>query len=258
MALNKWLRKLIRVLLPLLFWLAVWQGVAWLVELRVSGRGNELLLPYPVSVLRSLIRLGQEVAFWQNVVASVMRVLAGMAVGTMVGVVLAVLTCAYRWCDNLFSPAIRVIRVTPVASFILLVLLWTSRNAVPGIIAGMMVMPVIWEDLSQSIRSVDPKLLEMAEAYRFTRLKKLVLIYIPSLRPHFLGTVTTAMGLAWKSGVAAEVLCLPKRAIGTQIYNSKLYLEVPDLFAWTVVVILLSLILEKLLRFYIVKAGGER
>ena len=74
------------------------------------------------------------------------------------------------------------------------------------------------------------------------------LIYLPSLRPYFLAAITTAMGLAWKSGVAAEVLCIPRPAIGTQIYNSKLYLDIPDLFAWTVAVVLLSLALEWLLR----------
>ena len=74
------------------------------------------------------------------------------------------------------------------------------------------------------------------------------LIYLPSLRPYLLAAVTTAMGLAWKSGVAAEVLCIPRPAIGTQIYNSKLYLDIPDLFAWTVAVVALSLLLEGLLR----------
>ena len=158
------------------------------------------------------------------------------------------LTCASRWCDLLLSPAIRVIRATPVASFILLVLLWTGRNTVSVIIAALMVLPVVWGNLSRGIQETDPQLLEMAKAYRFSSFKTIRLIYIPSLHPYFLSAITTAMGLAWKSGVAAEVLCLPKQAIGTQIYNTKLYLEIPDLFAWTVVVILLSLALEKLLR----------
>ena len=109
-------------------------------------------------------------------------------------------------------------------------------------------LPVVWGNLSRGIQETDPQLLEMAKAYRFSSFKTIRLIYIPSLHPYFLSAITTAMGLAWKSGVAAEVLCLPKQAIGTQIYNTKLYLEIPDLFAWTVVVILLSLALEKLLR----------
>lgn len=258
MAWNKVLRNLLHVLLPLAFWLAVWQGAAWMVELRVAGRGNELLLPYPISVLRSLVRLCGEGEFWKNVGTSLIRILLGMTVGVASGALLAVLTNAFSWCDWLLSPAIRVIRATPVASFILLVLLWTGRDTVPGIISGLMVMPVIWENLSQSIRTVDPQLLEMAGAYRFSPLKKCRLIYLPSVLPHFAGAVTTAMGLAWKSGAAAEVLCLPRRAIGTRIYNSKLYLEIPDLFAWTIVVVFLSLLLEKLLRIFLGRGGAGR
>ena len=111
-----------------------------------------------------------------------------------------------------------------------------------------MVLPVVWSNLCRGIRETDQKLLELAAAYRFSRWKRVRLIYLPSLRPYFLAAVTTAMGLAWKSGVAAEVLCIPRPAIGTQIYNSKLYLDIPDLFAWTVAVVLLSLALEWLLR----------
>lgn len=252
-------KKVIRWLVPLVFWIGVWQLAAWLVELSVEGRGNELLFPYPISVLKSLFRLAGENTFWQTVGASLTRILAGMVMGVVAGAVFAVLTCASQWCDCVLSPGIRVIRATPVASFILLVLLWTGRNTVPVVIAALMVLPVVWENFSRGIKATDRQLLEMARAYRFTPLKTVRLIYLPSLRPYFSAALTNAMGLAWKSGVAAEVLCLPKGAIGTQIYNSKLYLEIPDLFAWTVVVVSLSLILEKLLRFLLARwnGGGE-
>ena len=256
MASHKVFKKLTHILLPLAFWLAVWQGAAWLVELGVEGRGNELLLPYPLSVLKALLRLGAEPSFWGTVAASLGRILYGMAVGTLTGAVLAVLTNVSSWCDRLLSPAIRVIRATPVASFILLVLLWTGRDFVPVVIAALMVLPVVWANLSRGIQATDPQLLEMAKAYRFSAVKTVLLIYLPSLRPFFSAAVTTAMGLAWKSGAAAEVLCLPKKAIVTQIYNSKLYLEIPDLFAWTVVIVTLSLILEKLLRLLLGRWSG--
>lgn len=248
MAPNNRIKGILSALLPLVFWLLIWQAAAWLVELSVEGRGNELLLPYPVSVLRSLLRLGGELSFWKTVGSSLLRILWGLAAGVAAGAVLAVLTSVSVWCDRLLSPAIRVIRATPVASFILLVLLWTGRDSVPVVIAALMVLPVVWENLFRGIRATDKQLLEMAKSYRFSAFKRVRLIYLPSLRPYFSAALTTAMGLAWKSGAAAEVLCLPKFAIGTRIYNSKLYLEIPDLFAWTVVVVTLSLILEKLLR----------
>ena len=256
MASAKTFRRLALWLLPVIFWIGVWQLAAWLVELSVEGRGNELLLPYPLSVAKSLIRLAGEGGFWKTVAASLVRILSGMVLGAAAGIVLAVLTSASPVLDHILSPAIRVVRATPVASFILLVLLWTGRDAVPVIIAALMVLPVVWENFSRDIKATDPQLLEMAKTYRFSGFKTLWLIYIHSLRPYFSAALTNAMGLAWKSGAAAEVLCLPKEAIGTRIYNSKMYLEIPDLFAWTVVVVSLSLILEKLLRWALSRWNG--
>lgn len=247
--------KLKKILLPLLFWLLIWQLAGFWVERSVHGRGNELLLPYPTSVFRSLVRLCRTGEFWESVGSSLGRILLGLAGGTLAGTVLAVLTCANGWCDTLLSPAVRVVRATPITSFILLILLWTGRDRVPAVIAGLMVTPVVWENLTQGIRATDGKLLEMARAYRFSPIKTARLIYWPSMRPYFGAAVTTAMGLAWKSGVAAEVISLPKMAIGTEIYQSKLYLEIPDLFAWTLVVIALSLTLEAILNRLVGRKG---
>ena len=247
MAWSKGAKNCISALVPPAFWLGVWQLGAVLVERQVNGRGNELLLPYPATVWASLVRLAGTEGFWETVGTSLGRVLLGLALGTALGAILAWGTCASRWADKLLSPAIRVVRATPVASFILLVLLWTGKNFVPVVISALMVIPVVWGNLARGIRETDPQLLEMARAYRVSRWKTLRLVYLPSLRPYFGTAITTAMGLAWKSGVAAEVLCLPFRSVGTEIFNTKLNLEIPDLFAWTAVVVCLSLLLEKLL-----------
>ena len=255
---NKAGKNCISLLIPPAFWLGVWQLAALLVERSVEGRGNELLLPYPATVLAALIRLCGEASFWEIVLASLLRILMGLALGVALGALLAGMTCASRWCDRLLSPAIRVVRATPVVSFILLVLLWTGKNNVPVVIAALMVLPVMWGSLSRGIRETDPKLLELARAYRFSRLKTVRLIYLPSLRPYFSSALTTSMGLAWKSGAAAEVLCTPKWAIGSEIYYAKQGLEIPDLFAWTVVVVALSLVLEKVLEAAMNRGKGER
>lgn len=246
-------KPLWRNLLPPAFWLGAWQFFAWIVDLSMNGKGNELLLPYPGSVALALLELGQERGFWMTVLSSLGRILAGMALGSLLGMVLAGLTCLSPLAHDLLSPAIKVIRATPVASFILLVLLWVRRGWVPVVISALMVLPVVWSNLSRGIRETDAQLLEMARAYRFSRLKMLTLVYLPCVRPYFLSAVTTSMGLAWKSGAAAEVLCLPSFSIGTQLYNTKYYLEVPQLFAWTVVIVALSLGMERLLTFFLAR-----
>lgn len=255
---SKGLPNFIPALLPPAFWLGAWQLAAWLVDLHVAGRGNELLLPYPLTVAAALAVLVGQASFWASVGATLLRVAAGLCAGVVLGGLLAGLTCAGPWRARLLSPPIRIIRATPVASFILLVLLWTQRDQVPAIISALMVLPVMWENLVHGIRAADAQLLELARAYRFSREKVMRLIYLPSLRPYFLSALTTSVGLAWKSGVAAEVLCIPPLAIGTQIYGAKLYLEIPDLFAWTAVVVALSLALERGLRLALGQRGGRR
>ncbi|MEG1879203.1 MAG: ABC transporter permease subunit [Pseudoflavonifractor sp.] len=206
--------------------------------------GKDLLLPTPLAVMQTLLQLVVTPGFWQTAGVSLVRIFTGFLGGTLLGALFAALTCSFSWADLLLSPAIRVIRATPVASFILLVLLWVKTGLVPGVCAGLMVLPVVWGNVCKGISLVDPQLLELARAYRFGRWKTLALVYIPSVLPQFAGGCATGLGLAWKAGVAAEVLCLPQTAIGLQIFNAKRYLETPALFAWTAVVILLSFLLE--------------
>lgn len=235
------LKKIIKAIIPPAFWLGVWQLAAMAVDL-------ELLLPTPLAVGRSLVALAGTSEFWLSALYTLIRVLCGLAGGVLAGTLLAFLTHFSRWADLLLAPAVRVVRATPVVSFILLVYLWVSRANIPGVIAGLMVLPVMWGSLTSGLSAVDGGLLELAHAYRFSRIKTLRLIYLPSLRPHFVSGLLTAFGLAWKSGVAAEVICPPRLAIGSRIQQARLAMETPELFAWTLVIIALSLLLEGLLR----------
>ncbi len=246
-----------RVVIPLAFWLGVWQLAAFFLD-RALGRSSLLLLPGPVQVARTLLRLGATRAFWANAAVSLGRIFGGFAAGVALGTAAAVLTSASAWARRLLSPAIQVIRATPVASFIMLVLLWAPTGRVPTLIAALMVLPVLWSNVSRGIAETSPLLLEAARAYRFSRGRTVRLVYIPSVLPYFASGCSTALGLAWKSGVAAEVLCQPRLAIGSRLYGAKITLEMPELFAWTIVVILLSLLLEYALGAALRRLGRGR
>lgn len=207
--------------------------------------GSEFLLPGPLTTLLRLLDLGGSASFWQTALMSLGRILLGFLAGAAAGALLAALTGMSAWLESLLSPAIRVVRAVPVVSFILLLQLWLRSGRVPAVCAALMVMPVVWENVSKGIRETDPLLLEGARAWGFSRGKTLGLIYLPSVLPYFASACASGLGLAWKSGVAAEVLALPKLAIGLEMSNSKKYLETPDLFAWSVVVIALSFLLER-------------
>ena len=235
------LKKALQAAAPPALWLGVWQ-------LAALAAGRELLLPGPLAVGERLLVLAGTADFWLSVGSTLGRVFLGLLWGALAGAALAFATHFSPWADRLISPAVRVVRATPVVSFFLLVYLWVARSAIPWVIAGLMVLPVVWGALGAGLDSLDKQLLEFARAYRFTRFKTLRLVCLPALRPQFSAGLLTAFGLAWKSGVAAEVLCPPAYAIGSRIQQAKLGLETADLFAWTLAIVALSLALEKLLR----------
>lgn len=224
----------------LLFWGLVWQGLSMVV-------GNPLLLPTPMQVLLRLWALMGEASFWQITLVSIGRVLLGVLCGIALGAVLAVLTSVSGLLEQLIAPAMTAMQATPVASFAILVLIWMDRDFVPVLICVMMVLPVIWNSLSTGIRMTDPQLLEMAKVYRLPRLRVLQRIWIPSVQPYFRAACSSALSLGWKAGIAAEVLTVPKQSVGRMISESKLYLMTEDLFAWTLTVVILSLLLQKLM-----------
>ena len=231
----------IRTLLAILFWIAVWQIASMAV-------GKDLILPGPVSVIKALWSLVRQSSFWTSILMTVLRIMLGYAAGVALGCLLAFGCCRSRILDSLFSPIIRIVRATPVASFIILAMLWMSKGGVPVLMSALIVAPVVWGNLTEAYSSRDPALDEMAAAYRLGKWKHFRFILVPQLMPSLREACLTGLGFAWKSGIAAEVLSQPKLAIGSNIYYSKVYLETPELFAWTASVIALSFALEILVR----------
>jgi len=222
----------------LIFWALVWQCAA-------MAMGNPLLLPTPGQVLLRLWQLLGEAVFWQVTLLSIGRVLLGVVLGILLGVLLAVLTNVSSLADMLVAPAMTAIQATPVASFAILVLIWLERDFVPVLICVLMVLPVIWNALSTGIRETDVQLLEMAKVCRLPKGRILRRIYVPSVLPYFRSSSTSALGLGWKAGIAAEVLTVPKYSIGRMISEGKLYVMTEDMFAWTLTVVILSILLQK-------------
>ena len=234
------MKKLMRKALPLVFWLAVWAACYLAV-------GQDLLLASPLQVARRFDFLADAV-FWQCVGMSLWRTAAAYVLGVTAAVLLAAASCAWPLVDDIVRPAMAVVRATPVASFIILALVWLSSANVP-ILAGMlMVLPVVYANVREGVSSTDPQLKEMARLFRFTPCQTVRRVIVPSTMPTFLAACEACVGLCFKATIAAEVIGVPKKAIGTQLYHAKIYLETDALMAWTLVVILLSMLLERLLK----------
>ncbi len=233
----KYAKRICKILLIAAFWIAVWGFAAW-------KMGKPLLFPSPLVVFRTLAELVQTPQFYTITLRSLGNVLFGILLAVLGGTVLAAITSRVSLLRELFLPIMTVIKATPVASFIVLAMIWIGSEKVPSLITLLIVLPVVWTNLDEGVRKIDPQLREVARSYHFSIGKQFRFLILPSLTPFFSSAMRTSLGLAWKAGIAAEIIAMPRNTIGTMIGEGKLYIETDKMFAWTLTVILLSLLIE--------------
>ena len=232
-------KTLLRRAGAVLFWLAVWQAAAMAI-------GQEVFLVSPVQALRCLLRLLPQADFWHRVGFSAGRILLGFGLGVVCSAALAVAAEICPAAEILIAPVLQLVKATPVASFIILALVWVSGQSLSILISFLMVLPVLYSAVRTGIESADVQLLEMAQAFRLSLARRVKAIWLPAILPAFRQGCSVALGICWKSGVAAEVIGLPDGSTGDALYRAKITLSTGELFAWTFVIILLSAGFEKL------------
>lgn len=233
----------------------IWAVVIWLLVWHIASLtiGQEILLVSPVQVIQRLAELIVTQDFWSSIFFSFRRIVAGFFLAVLSGVILAVLSSKFKLIEEFLAPVILTIKATPVASIIILILIWVSSKNLSIIISFLMVLPIIYTNVLDGIRSTDKKLLEMAEVFRVSAFKKIMYIYVSQVLPFFRSACSISLGLCWKSGIAAEVIGIPTGSIGEKLYKAKIYLNTPDLFAWTLTIILISVAFEYLFMLLIRK-----
>ena len=205
-----------------------------------------LLLASPVQAALRLLELLPSTAFWRAVGNSSLRIFGGFLVSCALALLLASLAAGRTWFQNLLAPPVVVVKAVPVASFIILALVWLDAEALSLFISALMVFPPVYLNVLEGLRQTDPKLLELARVYRIPFRRRVWGVYLPQALPYFRSAASLALGLCWKAGVAAEVIGLPEGTIGERLYTAKVYYQTPDLFAWTAVILALSAVFERL------------
>ena len=234
------IKKVGQSILSITFWIFVWFIISKIVN-------REVLVASPFSVLKRIIALVHADYFWISAAMSLVRIILGFLIAIISAVIVAVLAVKFKFVQTLIEPLMIIIKSTPVASFIILAIVWLDLSFIPAFTSFLMVFPVMWTNVFTGIKATDKNLLEMVQIFNVKKSKVITKLYVPSVMPYFKSACIASIGLSWKAGIAAEVLCTPKNSIGKYLYESKIYLETADLFAWTIVIIVLSLILEKIL-----------
>jgi NitT/TauT family transport system permease protein len=230
--------------------------VIW--QLAAAAVGAQIIVPTPWAALKALGRFLTFPSFWAAVGATLSRGFAGFLLSTAAGLVIGTAAGLNSTFRTLFRPVLSVIRTTPVMSIIIIALIWFTTDTVPVFASFLIAFPVICGNVIQGIDSIDTDLVQMAEVFRVPRRRILFSLVIPSVFPYFLAGASTALGLTWKVVVAAEVLAQPIRAVGTGLYTAKVQLETPEVFAWTVVAILLSGMSEGVFHFMMRRISWSR
>ncbi len=232
-----------------MFWLIVWQAAAMIFD-------NKILLTTPVSVAVRLSELILEKDFINGIAYSSARILGGFLIGLTAGIVLAALSGKFAAVRQLFAPLVSAVKSVPVASFTILALIWVSSRNLSLLITSLIAIPIVYANILEGIDNLKPELDEMARIFEIPAGRRFVGIYLSQLLPYFRSASRLAMGLCWKSGIAAEVIGIPDGSIGEKLFMSKVYLETDDLFAWTIVIILMSWLCEKIFILIVDFAAG--
>jgi len=228
-------------LLIILFWIFVWEILSLIIA-------QEIYLPSPHAAFSALMNLLISKDTYITIYYSTYRTLAGFFLSCVFGIFLGIISGIHKTVYNLLNPLIVIIRTIPVMSIIIIAIMWFKDTNVPIFVAFLMCFPIIWTNTVSGILSTDVKLLQMCEVYKIKKSRIISSVYFYSSLPYIKAGMVSALGIGWKVTSAAEVLSLPKYSIGRFLYDSKVYLEIPDLFAWTIIIVSLSFLFESLLK----------
>lgn len=221
-----------------LFWLCIWQLAALLI-------GNSLLAAGPFQTVRALFREAALLSFWQTIGITMLKLLAGFLLALALGFLLGALSCRWSFMAELLAPLMLLAKTVPVASFVVILLIWWGAGRLSMAISFLVALPIIYVNVREGLINTDKKLLEMAKVFELPFQSRFFYLYRPALQPFLEGSLETALSMSIKAGVAAEIIGIPKFSIGGELYLSKIYLDTAGVFAWTFVVIVLSFLLEK-------------
>lgn len=233
------IKNSIRKILILSFWLILWEIASLVIN-------REIYLPSPITTFKSLMTILSNSNTYVIILSSTYRTILGITFSCVLGIIFGFICGLNKFMYELFNPIVIFIRTTPIVSIIILAIIWLSSSHVPIFSSFLMCFPVIFTSIAEGIRSTDKKLTDMCKVYRIGIGDKIKYIYLHTITPYFHSAIISSIGISWKATTAAEVLSMPKNSIGSNLFYAKIYLEPETLFAWTIIIVIISALFEKL------------
>lgn len=214
----------------------------------ISSFGEtSFLFPPPSQVITVFFAMLLSGNSWLAILTSTQRIVLSVVLAIFLAVIVSWLAAKHRSLRLLLAPLVLVLKAVPVVSFILIALFFMKDALLTSFICGTIVFPLVYTQLLSAYLGVDKDLLEMGRVFSLSKSEIIRYIVVPSCRETFLASVSVAVGMAWKAGVAAEVIAYANGTIGRQMHQAKLYLDMEGLLAWTLVLVLAAFISEHIL-----------
>lgn len=223
----------------ILFWIGAWQ----IASMAVS---SEFVLAGPLDAAAALVRLLPSDEFWRSIGFSLIRIAGGCAIAYLLAVPLALIAAALPAIRTLLQPAMSAIKGTPIACTVVALLIWFGSRNISAIAVGLAVIPGVYFGVLQGLDRADPRMRDLFRTFNAPAPVRLLARTWPAILPYLRAASQSVLGMSWKAGIAAELIGVPTGSVGERIYQAKLLLETADLFAWTIAVVALAWLFERL------------
>lgn len=226
-------------IIAVFFALLIWQIAAEVID-------QSILLVSPVDVALRMLNIWQVEGFASSILFSFCHIAGGFLIALAAGIILAALSARFPWVETALWPFMITVKTVPVASFVVICLIWLSAENLSVFISFLIVLPVVYGNILAGLKDEDKKMAELAQVFRVPLLKRIMYIHMPQIKPFVMSACATSLGMSWKAGIAAEIIGTPDGSIGKQLYYAKIYLDTDDLLCWTVIIVVISVMFEKL------------
>lgn len=234
------MKRIVLTCLSILLIPVAWQLLSW-------QMAQPQLIPSFPDLIRALFRLVYSPGFLVSIGTTCLRACIGLLLSLAAASITAFLLNRSEAIRFLFMPWLSLLRSVPVISFILLALIFLNPEMIPLLIAFLTMYPLLTENLLKGLMNRRDSWKMLARQFHLNAWNRLFQINYPQLRPYLFSGLASAVGFGWRAIIMGEVLSQCVDGIGKRMKEAQVFIDVPELIAWTLVAIVLSWLTDKLI-----------
>lgn len=209
---------------------------------------NQLLFPSLDRITDELNRIIFNKDFVNLIFASLLRCLISFIISIILAIILGTLNYINKFIYNFLYPIFSVIKSIPTMAFIVLALIWISKDYAPIMIGGLISIPIYYEVVLNSLLGIDENIIEMCEVYRVKNKDIIISIYLPTIIFGLINVFSSSLSLIFKVVISGEIYSQPKYGIGAIIQMEKMQLNTVAVIAWIIIISIITILFDKVIK----------